>query len=81
MYTARWLRNVHNFEQVYRYAIQLSSNVTHQMLLSELYCTVREFVSVKISIGVALLTFPNVSTLYNMTVVSSCRNSKWSLPF
>lgn len=62
MYTARWLRNLHNFEQVYRYAIQLPSNVTHQIFLSELYCTLREFVSVKISLGVALLTFPNVYT-------------------
>ena len=63
MYTARWLRNLHNFEHVYRYATQLSNNATHQMFLSELYCTVREFVSVKISLGVALLTFPNVYTL------------------
>lgn len=63
MYTARWLRNLHNFEQVYRYAIQLSSNVTHQMFLSVLCCTVREFVSVKMSLGVALLTFPDVYAL------------------
>lgn len=60
MYTEHWLRNLHNFEQVYRYVIQLSSNVTHQMFLSELYCTAREFVSVKIPLGVALLIFPNV---------------------
>ena len=62
MHTARWLRNLHSSEQVYRYAIQLSSNVTHQMFLSELYCTVRECVSVKISLGATLLTFPNVYT-------------------
>jgi len=61
VYTSHWLRNLHNFEQVYRHAIQLSGNVTHQTFLSELYCTVREFVSVKISLGVALLTFPNVN--------------------
>ena len=62
MYTAHSLRNIHNFEQVYLYAIQLSSNVTHQMFLSELYCTIREFVSVKKSVRVVLLTFPNVYT-------------------
>jgi hypothetical protein len=64
VYTARSLRNLHNFEQVYPYTMQLSSNVTHQMFLIELSCTVRECVSLKISLGVVLLTFPSVYTQY-----------------